>query len=89
MLASKPNGTLYIGVTGNLAARVYEHKEGRASTFTRRYGVSRLVWYEAHERIEDAIQRETSLKRWNRAWKIDLIRSFNPDWKDLYETLNA
>jgi len=89
ILASKPNGTLYLGVTSNLAARIFEHREGRGSAFTKRYGVHRLVWYEAHGRIEDAIQRETSLKRWKRSWKIALIVAMNPLWEDLYETLNA
>lgn len=88
ILASKPNGTLYIGVTSNLAARVHEHREGRGSVFTKRYGVNKLVWYEAHDRIEGAIQRETSLKRWKRSWKLDLVHAMNPNWEDLYETLN-
>jgi putative endonuclease len=83
ILASKRNGTLYIGVTSNLAARVAAHKEGYASKFTRKYNVHVLVWYEYHEEIEAAIQRETSLKRWKRRWKLVLIEKFNPDWNDL------
>jgi putative endonuclease len=73
LLASKQNGTLYIGVTGNLAERVFTHKQGLASQFTKRYGVKLLVWYEEYPTVPEAIQRETSLKRWNRAWKIALI----------------
>lgn len=87
ILASKRNGTLYIGVTNNLAARVFAHRDGRGSTFTRKYGVKILVWYETYDMVTDAIQRETSLKRWPRKWKLDLIEKFNPDWDDLYETL--
>jgi putative endonuclease len=87
ILASKPYGTLYIGVTNNLARRVYEHRKGTASQFTKRYGVTRLVWFEAHETVPHAIQRETSLKRWKRDWKIDLVNALNPEWRDLYETL--
>ena len=87
ILASKPYGTLYIGVTNSLARRVYEHREGTASQFTKRYGVTRLVWFEAHETVPRAIQRETGLKRWKRDWKIDLVNALNPEWRDLYETL--
>jgi putative endonuclease len=83
ILASKRNGTLYIGVTNNLAARVYAHREGVASTFTRRYGVTMLVWYEEYPTVPLAIQRETSLKRWKREWKIALIEKINPNWDDL------
>ena len=73
ILASGKNGTLYIGVTNDLSSRVSAHKEGRASAFTKRYSVSRLVWYEEHPTVPQAIQRETSLKRWKREWKIALI----------------
>jgi putative endonuclease len=83
ILASKKDGTLYIGVTNDLSRRTYEHKIGKASAFTRRYGVNRLVWYEAYPTVPLAIQRETCLKRWKRAWKIALIEEHNPDWKDL------
>ena len=86
ILASKRNGTLYIGVTTNLSARIYAHKEGQGAAFTKKYGVKHLVWYEAHDMVADAIQRETSLKRWLRKWKLDLIEKFNPDWIDLYQT---
>ncbi len=87
ILASKRNGTLYTGVTNNIVDRVWRHREGLGSTFTRRYGVTRLVWFEGHESIESAIQRETSIKRWPRQWKLNLIEQNNPDWRDLYEDL--
>lgn len=83
MLASQKNGTIYIGVTNSLGRRVPEHKAGQGSRFTARYGVRRLVWYEEHFDIRDAIQREKSLKRWPRAWKIALIEKTNPDWNEL------
>jgi len=83
ILASGKNGTLYIGVTNNLSLRVWNHKGGRASEFTRRYGVSKLVWYEEYPSVPQAIQRETSLKRWKREWKIALIEKVNPNWDDL------
>jgi putative endonuclease len=83
ILASKRNGTLYIGVTNNLAERVYAHKQGKASVFTKRHGVTMLVWYEEFPIVPDAIQRETSLKRWKRDWKIALIEKVNPNWEDL------
>jgi putative endonuclease len=87
ILAIKPYGTLYIGVTNDLSRRVYEHRQGTASAFTKRYGVTRLVWYEQYQTVPVAIQRETSLKRWKRDWKIDLVNKTNPEWGDLYETL--
>ena len=83
ILASGRNGTLYTGVTSNLSKRIFEHREGLASAFTKRYGVKILVWYEVHPLIQDAIQRETSLKRWKRSWKLALIEKVNPEWKDL------
>jgi putative endonuclease len=86
ILASRPYGTLYIGVTNDIARRVYEHRQGTASKFTKKYSVTRLVWFEEWQTVPDAIQRETSLKRWNRDWKIDLINRANPEWRDLYET---
>jgi len=83
MMANKPFGTLYLGVTSNLAARVYQHKLGTASSFTKKYDVKLLVWCEEHESIGSAIQRETSLKRWKRDWKIDLVNQYNPEWRDI------
>jgi putative endonuclease len=87
LLASKRNGTLYCGVTNNLAARISEHREDRGSSFTKRYGVKMLVWYETYDLVTDAIQRESNIKHWPRKWKLDLIEKENPDWIDLYETL--
>jgi putative endonuclease len=86
--ASKRNGTLYIGMTNDLARRVYEHREGAIPGFTRRYGVKRLVWFELHDTATLAMQREKSLKRWNRGWKLAPIEKTNPDWDDLHETLS-
>jgi putative endonuclease len=85
IVTNQRNGTLYIGVTSNLEQRIYEHREGLTKGFTSQYGCTRLVWYEEHFEIGSAIQREKSLKRWYRAWKIDLINQFNPTWRDLYE----
>ncbi|MEM6648479.1 MAG: GIY-YIG nuclease family protein [Bacteroidota bacterium] len=87
ILASKPNGTLYIGVTSDLMQRMQEHRDGAVEGFTKRYGVHRLVHVEPYEDIHDAIERERRLKRWNRAWKLDLIRASNPTWQDLVEDL--
>ena len=88
MLASRRNGTLYIGVTNNLARRVHEHRTKAAPGFTARYGVSMLVWYETYADVNEAIARETMMKRWQRAWKLELIEDMNPDWRDLYLELN-
>ena len=89
ILASKPYGTLYIGVTSNLVRRTWEHRTGLIPGFTQKYGVKSLVWFETHERIETAIQREHTMKHWNRKWKIDLILAANPDWRDLWEDINS
>ncbi len=82
LLASGRNGTLYAGVTSDLVQRVYQHREG-AMGFTARYGVKRLVWFEPHGTMEQAILREKRIKKWNRAWKLALIEAANPDWRDL------
>jgi len=87
MLANQRNGTLYIGVTSNLAKRVWEHKEGSVDGFTHEYGVTMLVWYELHDSAESAITREKQRKKWNRAWKLSLIEKMNPGWKDLYDEI--
>lgn len=87
IVTNKPRGTLYIGVTSDIARRAWEHREGIVDGFTKRYGLKQLVYVERHDSIEDAIQRETRLKHWPRVWKIDLIRSTNPEWDDLYETV--
>ena len=87
ILASKRNGTLYIGVTSNLVKRIWEHRNNLVEGFTERYGVHNLVWCEPHENMESAIQREKGLKEWKRRWKMRLIESGNPNWEDLYHTL--
>ena len=88
LLASDRNGTLYTGVTNNLSKRVWAHKDAVGSKFTSHYGVKRLVYYELFEDVTHAIAREKQLKRWRRAWKIALIERDNPQWLDIYETLN-
>lgn len=87
IMASKRNGTLYIGVTNNLIRRVYEHKEGIIEGFTKKYNVKNLVYYEIYESVYEAIKREKAMKKWLRKWKIDLIEKENPHWNDLYEEL--
>ena len=87
LLANKRNGTLYVGVSNDLVRRVYEHREGQSDGFTKKYGIKILVYFEQHEDIAQAIQREKNLKRWRRAWKIDLVEKENPTWRDLYETI--
>jgi len=83
IMASKPWGTLYTGVTSDIQARAYQHREGLIEGFTKKYGVKRLVYYEEHGMAAAAIHREKRIKKWPRAWKINLIRTDNPDWKDL------
>ena len=87
IMASKKNGTLYIGVTSNIVKRVYEHKQGFVDSFTKKYGVKTLVYYEITDDIKSAIYREKRLKTWQRQWKIELINKFNPEWIDLYESI--
>ena len=87
ILASKRNGTLYIGVTSDLTKRVWEHKNGMVEGFTKRYNVHRLVWYEIHESMESALTREKRMKEWKRAWKLELPEGANPEWEDLYFTI--
>ena len=87
MLASKRNGTLYVGVTSSLAQRVWQHKQGLVEGFTKRYRVHTLVWHEVHATMEAAITREKALKEWKRAWKLELIEGSNPDWRDLGDEL--
>jgi putative endonuclease len=88
ILASRRNGTLYLGVTNDLSRRVHEHRCGDVPGFTAKYGVKLLVWYEAYTSIDHAIAQEKRIKRWRRAWKLELIERINPEWSDLYETLN-
>ena len=87
ILASKKNGTLYVGVTSNLPGRMWQHREKAVAGFTEKYGVGRLVYYEAHDSAEAAIRRERQIKKWNRAWKMQLIEQANPAWRDLYEEI--
>ena len=87
ILASKYNGTLYTGVTGNLNKRTYEHKNKLIEGFTKKYNVHMLVYYERHDNINRAIRREKQIKKWNRQWKINLIEKNNPKWKDLAESI--
>ncbi len=89
IMTNKPFGTLYIGVTSNLAARAWQHRNGEGAVFCKRHALTRLVYAEAHERIEEAIVREKAMKAWKRNWKLRQIMEMNPDWNDLYETLNA
>ena len=87
LLAGRRNGTLYVGVTNDLIKRVGQHKQGLVDGFTKKYGVKMLVWYELTESIESAVLREKQIKKWNRDWKIELIRASNPQWRDLYEEI--
>lgn len=87
IMASAERGTLYIGVTGHLKLRVWEHREGMVEGFTRRYHVKRLVWFEFHPDFPAAIAREKQLKKWNRAWKLELVETANPEWRDLWPDL--
>jgi putative endonuclease len=87
IMANRPNGTLYIGVTADLARRTWEHREGIAAGFTKRHGLKRLVYAEQHDDIRTAIQREKTMKHWPRAWKVRLVVRDNPEWEDLYDRL--
>ena len=87
ILASKLYGTLYTGVTNDLICRTSQHKNDDFEGFTKRYGVHRLVWYEIHQDVNAAIHREKCIKKWRRAWKIDLLEAMNPNWEDLYDNL--
>ena len=84
ILTNFRKSTLYIGVTTNLKQRISDHKNGIGSIFTQKYKVYKLIWYQGFEKIEDAITKEKQIKRWRRAWKDEMISTFNPDWKDLF-----
>ena len=86
-MASKKNGILYVGVTGNLIKRTFEHKEGLVEGFTKKYWIKKLVYFEETNNIESAIKREKQIKKWKREWKVELIEKDNPEWKDLYSDL--
>ncbi len=87
IVANRKYGTIYTGVTSDLIVRIQQHKEGTYEGFSKKYGTNLLVWYEVHEKMESAILREKQIKKWNREWKVRLIESNNPDWKDLYSSL--
>jgi putative endonuclease len=89
IMTNRPRGVLYIGVTSDLAARVWQHRNGEGARFCRRYNLNRLVVAEAHSSIEEAIAREKAMKAWKRDWKIDLIERANPEWNDLWDYINA
>ena len=85
ILASKRNGTLYIGVTSDLTKRVWEHKQNLVEGFSKNHGIHNLVWHESHENMMSAITKEKQIKKWNRSWKLILIEKLNPQWSDLYD----
>jgi len=87
LLTSKQNGTIFTGVTSNLIKRVWEHKNNQVEGFASKYGVHTLVWYEPHETMESAVQREKTIKNWKRIWKLHIIEEHNPHWQDLYPDL--
>jgi putative endonuclease len=89
ILASKRNGTVYAGVTSDLVKRVWEHKNKLVEGFTEKYGVDKLVFYEVHTDVENAIRREKQIKKWNRSWKLRLIEGKNPEWKDLFDEIKT
>jgi putative endonuclease len=87
ILASKRNGTLYVGVTSDLIKRIYDHKQNVVEGFTQKYNVHNLVYYEVYNDMEEAISREKQIKKWNRKWKLSLIEEMNPEWRDLYQEI--
>ncbi len=89
IMASAPNGTLYVGVTNDLVRRVWQHREGIVQGFTKKYCVRTLVYYETHGDVREAIHREDRLKKWKRRWKLELINKTNPEWRDLYPSVAA
>ena len=89
LLASKPYGTLYLGVTSNLASRTWQHQNDQVEGYYKQYGIHLLVWYEVHETMLAAITREKQLKKWNRDWKVNLIQGMNQEWRDLSQEFNA
>ena len=89
IMTNRPNGILYIGATTDIMARAWQHRTGAVAGFTKKYGLTRLVYVETHDMIDAAIRRERTLKTWRRAWKVRLITEANPNWDDLFETLLA
>lgn len=88
IVCNKRNGTLYLGVTSHLQRRIWQHREGLIEGFSKKYGCSRLVWVQHFSNLHDARQREWQMKKWKRAWKIELIERDNPDWRDLWDDMN-
>ena len=88
LLASKRNGTLYLGVTSELRSRIWQHRTAAIEGFSKQYGCNRLVWIEHYPNLHDARVREAQMKKWKRAWKLELIEKYNPDWRDLWDDLN-
>ena len=89
ILGSRRNGTLYVGMTDDLVRRTWEHRNGVVPGFTKQYGVKQLFWYEVHDSRVSALTRERQIKKWNRAWKLELIEQMNPGWRDLWNDLTA
>jgi putative endonuclease len=87
LMASQPNGTIYLGVTSNIAQRAYQHRRGLIEGFSKKHGCTLLVWYEQHDDIQDARVRECQMKSWKRAWKLRLVEERNPQWRDLFDEL--
>ena len=87
LITNERYGTLYVGITNDLVRRIYEHREGTVQGFSKQHGLSRLVWFEAHDDVLAAIEREKAVKRWRRDWKMNLIQVMNPNWDDLYESI--
>jgi putative endonuclease len=88
IVASKRNGTLYLGVTSDLPTRIWQHRTGAGDGFSKKYGCTRLVWFEHFDNLHDAREREWQMKKWKRAWKIELIEKSNPQWRDLWDMIN-
>ncbi len=89
IITNKPRGTLYVGVTNDLVRRIHEHREGLVAGFTKRYGLKQLVYFERYDDPQTAIQREKNIKHWSRAWKLDLVSTANPQWRDLYSDITC
>jgi len=87
LITNKPYGTLYVGVTRDLVKRIYEHRGGFVESFSNQHDLGRLVWFEAHEDVKSAIEREKKIKKWRRDWKVNLVQTENPTWDDLYQSI--
>ncbi len=87
IITNKPYGTLYVGISSNLVQRIYQHREGMAPGFSKEHGLNRLVWYQMHQDVNEAIASEKKIKKWRRDWKVNVIQEMNPEWKDLYPSI--